>query len=261
MADPQSLFPERMHLAAKLRQRLFRRSRVRISVAVGVLAVVLSLYRVSLMPPSLHARALEVAAASTSALVDVQHSESVSLAPNSDALSALSTQADLVGEVMVTDPVLTIIGRVAGIDPTQIQATAPVTSDVPRTEIEPGSGANAAALIAAPDRYKLQVQVDPAVPVLHVYAQAPSAPAAERLADASVQALRTYLGQRFSTSQLVSVDHQLRVVQLGTVHGGVINGSASKEIALLAFLAGFAASMCAIKRAGGRIRSGWRSPA
>jgi hypothetical protein len=245
-----------MNFAAKLRHRLGRRSPVRVSVAVGVLAVVLSLYRVSLTPPGLHARALEVAAASTSVLVDVRHSESAYLAPNSDGLAALTTQADLVGEVMVTDPVLTIVGRMAGIDPSQIQATAPVTSSVPRTEIEPDSGANATALIAAPDRYKLQVQVDPAVPVLHVYAQAPSAPAAERLASASVQALRTYLGQ-LSTSQTVSVNHQLRLIQLGAVHGGVVNGSAAKEIGLLAFLAGFVASMCAIVL-GGRLRSGWR---
>jgi hypothetical protein len=245
-----------MNFAPKLRQRLFRYSRVRVSAFVGLLAVVLSLYRVSLVPPSLHARALEVAVASTSVLVDVKRSESINLAPNSDALTALSTQADLVGEMMVTDPVLTIIGRMVGIGPSQIQATEPVTSNVPRTEIEPNSGANAVALIAAPDRYKLQVQVDPAVPVLHIYAQAPSAPAAERLATASVQGLRAYLAQ-LSTSQTVSVDHQLRIIQLGAAHGGVVNSSASKEIALLAFLGAFAASMCAIV-VGRRIRAGWQ---
>ena len=108
-------------------------------------------------------------------------------------MEALSVQTNLVGEVMVTDPVLDEIGRIAGINPLDIQATAPVTSDVPRTEIEPDSGANATSLIQAPDNYKLQVQVDPTMPIMHVYTQAPTADAAVRLANASVQGLRTYL--------------------------------------------------------------------
>ena len=245
-----------MDLVSKLRARIRRRWRLVASVIVGLAAVVLSLYRVSLMPPSLHARGLTVAAASTTVLVDLKHSQSVDLAPSSNQLEALSTQADLVGQVLVTDPVLTDIGRLAGIDPSQIQATAPVTSNVPRTEIEPNSGANAAALIAAPDHFQLQVQVDPSVPILHIYAQAPSAPAAERLASASVQGLRDYLAQ-LSTSQTVSVRDQIKLIQLGTVYGGVVNSSASKEIALLAFLTGFATSMCGIAVVS-RIRSGWR---
>jgi hypothetical protein len=212
---------------------------------------------VSLMPPGVHARALNVAAASTTVLVDTKHSTTADLGVRNNAMEALSAQTDLVGEVMVTDPVLDEIGRIAGINPLDIQATAPVTSDVPRTEIEPDSGANATALIQAPDGYKLQVQVDPTMPIMHIYTQAPTATEAERLASASVQGLRRYLG-RLSTSQAVSLDDNIELVQLGGVHGGVVNHSAAKEIALLAFITGFVGTLFGIRLVA-RIRTGWHA--
>jgi hypothetical protein len=255
MADLRALYWESMTLVAKLRGRQQRRSRLVAAVAVGMLLAILTLYKVTLLPPNLHARALNVAAASTTLMVDTKHAASTDLGIRTDAMEGLSVQANLVGEVMVTDPVLDEIGRIAGINPLDIQATAPVTSDVPRTEIEPDSGANATALIQAPDRYKLQVQVDPTMPILHIYTQAPTADEAERLASASVTGLRAYLG-KLSTSQTVSLSDEIQLIQLGAVHGGVVNHSAAKELALLAFITGFAATLFGFRLAA-RFRSGW----
>jgi hypothetical protein len=245
-----------MTVAAKLRARLQRRSRLVVAVAVGMLVATLVLYKVTLLPPSLHARALNVAAASTTVMVDTKHAASTDLGIRTDAMEALSVQTNLVGEVMVTDPVLDEIGRIAGINPLDIQATAPVTSDVPRTEIEPDSGANATALIQAPDLYKLQVQVDPTMPIMHVYTQAPTAAEAIRLANASVTGLRTYLS-KLSTSETVSLNDDIQLIQLGAVRGGVVNHSAAKELALLAFITGFAATLFGFRLAA-RFRTGWR---
>jgi hypothetical protein len=75
------------------------------------------------------------------------------------------------------------------------------------------------------------------------------------LANASVQGLRIYLGQ-LSTSQTVSLDDQIELTQLGTVHGGVVNASASKEIGLLAFFTGFAGTLFALALVR-RFRTGW----
>jgi hypothetical protein len=247
-----------MPVAAKLKVRVQRRSRPVAAVAVGFLLAILTLYKVSLLPPSIHARALNVAAGSTTVMVDTKPAASTDLGTRTDALQALSVQTNLVGEIMVTDPVLSEIGRIAGINPLDIQATAPVTSNVPRTQIEPNSGANATALIRAPDKYKLQVQVAPNMPIIHVYTQAPTAAGAERLAAASVKGLRTYLGQ-LNTSQTVNLKDQLVLTQLGPVHGGVVNHSAAKEIALLAFVTGFAGTLFAIRLAT-RFRAGWRTP-
>lgn len=244
------------------RSRVVRPSRLSAALAVGAVLAALALCRVSLVPPGLHARALNVAAASTTVLVDTRRSVSTDLGTRTDALEGLSAQADLVGETMVSDPVLAEIGRLTHIDPLDIQATAPITSDVPRVEIEPGSGANATSLIEAPDRYKLQVQVDPALPIIHVYTQAPSAAAAIRMANASVQGLRAYLS-RLSTSDTVSLSNQIKLTQLGPARGGALSGHAPLEIALLAFLTGWLGTLFVVALAG-RIRSGWtgsRTPA
>jgi hypothetical protein len=240
---------------AKLRGRLQRRSRIFAAVAVGMLLAILTLYKVTLLPPNLHARALNVAAASTTVMVDTKHQTSADLGVRNNAMEALSAQTNLIGEVMVTDPVLDEIGRIAGINPLDIQATAPVTSDVPRTEIEPDSGANATSLIQAPDHYKLQVQVDPSMPIMHIYTQAPDATDAIRLATASVTGLRTYLS-KLNTSQSVNLDDSIALIQLGGVRGGVVNHSAAKELALLAFITGFAATLFGFRLAA-RFRSGW----
>ncbi len=255
MADPRSLYWESMTIATKLRARLQRRSRVLVAVGVGLLLAILILFKVTLTPPSLHARALNVAAASTTLMVDTKHAVSTDLGLRNDAMLALSVQTNLIGEVMVTDPVLDEIGRIAGINPLDIQATAPVTSDVPRTEIEPDSGANATALIQAPDHYKLQVQVEPNMPIMHVYTQAPTADEAIRLANASVTGLRAYLS-KLNTSESVSLNDQTVLTQLGAVRGGVVNHSAAKELALLAFITGFAATLFGFRLAA-RFKTGW----
>jgi hypothetical protein len=245
-----------MTVVAKLRARLQRRSRLVAAVGVGMLLAILTLYRVTLLPPSLHARALNVAAASTTLMVDTKHPISTDLAAHNNSMEALSVQTNLIGAVMVTDPVLDEIGRIAGVNPLDIQATAPVTSDVPRTEIEPNSGGNATALIQAPDHYKLQVQVDPNIPIIHVYTQAPTATEAIRLASASVTGLRTYLSD-LSTRETVNLSDQIQVIQLGAVRGGVVNHSAAKELALLAFITGCAATLFGFRLAA-RFRTGWR---
>jgi len=223
---------------------------------VGLLVTVLTVYQVTLDPPGLHPRVLTIAAASTTLLVDLHQSDITDLTPSADQLGGLATQADLLGEVMVTDPVLDDIGRLIDIPASKIQADAPVTSNVPRDIIEPDSGANAMQLIASPDQYKLQVQVDPTTPVIHIYTQAPSVAAALQLASASVQGLRDYLSQ-LSAARGVAPTNEIRLVELGAPTGGVVNSHAEIEIGLLAFITGFAAALFAIS-VFPRVRRGWR---
>ena len=244
-----------MKHAAKRTTRLLRYRNVLISTGVAVLVTVLALYRPSLAPPSLHPRVLQIAAAETTVLVDLQHTDITDLAPSTDELAGLATQADLVGDVMVTDPVLQDIGRIIGVPASEIEADSPVTSDVPRTVIEPDSGANAMALIASPDHYKLEIQVDPTVPVIHIYTQAPSAAAALKFAQATVQGTRQYLAQVGGASG-VSAANAIRLLQLGNPSGGVVNGDARVEIGMLAFIVAFALMMIALVF-GRRVRQGW----
>ena len=75
------------------------------------------------------------------------------------------------------------------------------------------------------------------------------------LANASVQGLRAYLS-RLNTSETVSLNDEIQVIQLGAVHGGVVNHSAAKEIALLAFITGFAATLFGVRLAPGSVQAG-----
>jgi hypothetical protein len=246
-----------MHLRSKKNRRFHLRWPIAISVLAAVVASVLSVYKVGLLPPRLDPRALEIGAASTTLLVDDRQSAATDLAASSDALGSLQARAALLGNLMTTDPVKAYIARLAGIVPSQIDATAPITANVPQTFIEPGSGAAASDLIASADHYKLQIQVDPTVPILRIYAQAPSAGAALRLASASVTGLGEYLDQ-LATTQKVNPGTQLRLEQLGVPHGGVVNRGVATQIVLLTFVTVFAVAYCATLAAA-RVRAGWRS--
>lgn len=235
------------------------RAATRACLLVAAAAAVLSLYRVTLAPPGLHARDLEIAAASTTMLVDGPRSAVTDLAATTDTFASLQARTALLGNLMTTDPVKAYIGRRAGIAPSLIAADAPITANVPRTQIEPGSGAAATDLLTAPDHYKLQLQVDPVAPILRIYTQAPSPGAAIALAGAAVSGLRDYL-QRLDRARHLSPADDVRITQLGDPHGGVVNGGARYEIALLTFVTVFAVARGALLAAA-RFRTGWRRAA
>jgi len=230
--------------------------RASISLIVGLLAAILSIYKVSLLPPGLHARALEIGAASTTLLIDAPHSEVTNLAATTDDFGSLQARTALLGNLMTTDPVKAYIGRLAGIAPSKIDADAPITANVPQTLIEPGSGAAATDILANADHYKLQMQVDPTVPILHIYTQAPSSAAAIQLAGAAATGLEQYLNHLYTTEN-VNPATQVRIQQLGVPHGGIVNSGAGKEIALLTFVTAFALAYCVMIGAS-RVRAGWK---
>ena len=88
-------------------------------------------------------------------------------------------------------------------------------------------------------RYRLEVQARPTAPVLDIYALAPSAPEAERLANVAVSALREYLTD-LATARGSDKAQLTQVRQLGTANGVEINGRASLLVAALTFFVAFA---------------------
>jgi hypothetical protein len=94
------------------------------------------------------------------------------------------------------------------------------------------------------------------VPILDVDAQAPSAEAAGRLANAAADGLRDYLGSLANAERTPST-LQVRVRQLGRARGEVLNEGVALEVALLTFLLVFAAS-CAAAVVVSRVSQGWR---
>ncbi len=243
-------------LPLKVRPRLRLRGRYLAAFVVAAAAAILTIYQVSLLPPSAHSRDWEIGAASTTVLVDTPQSDILNLHASTDEFGSLQARAALIGNLMATDPVKTLIAKFVGLPPSRIQVTSPVTANVPQTLTEPGSGASASDILASADHYKLQLQVDPTVPVLHVYAQAPSGGAAIDLANDSVKGIKQYLASLTNKQGLNPAAH-VDLIQLGSAYGGVINSGVSKEIALLVFCTAFASVLfaAALLR---RFRVGWK---
>ena len=54
---------------------------------------------------------------------------------------------------------------------------------------------HATDILESTDQYRLSIQANPTVPMMDIYAQAPSAESAEQLANGAVDELRSYLGR------------------------------------------------------------------
>jgi hypothetical protein len=234
---------------------LLARVRVRtvgLSLLAATLASALALYRPTVSPLGLHLRSLQIAAASTTLLVGSARS----LPLSSDGYSAAENSAVLAGNVLVSPAVTDYIGARLGIDPKSIQTSAPVTDNNPAALIQPGSSGGPLDVVKPPDRYRLEVQVDPTVPVLLIYSQGPSGARAAALANAAAQGLIRYLRQTQRDAG-VPATQRINVEQIGTAQGRTVQTDGLPQIALLVFVAAFAASLSLMTAIAER-RSLWR---
>jgi len=248
-----------MQLGRHLRELWRLRIGVLIVFALALFVALSSIDRVSLFPPGVKGRQLEIAAASTRVLIDSPRSEIIDLRTDTYDLTSLTSRADLIGNVMASAPVREYIARRAGIDPLRIQAVSPITANVPRSLVEPGSEKRASDILRSTDQYRLDIQASPSVPILSVSSQAPNKEAAERLANGAVDGLRDYL-RALAIRQGTDPKKLVRLEQLGRARGGVINKGIGLQIALLAFIFVFTLGCCAVLFLA-RVRRGWSAAA
>ncbi len=245
-----------MELGRHLRELCANRIAPAICLALAVFAAVSVVYRVSLLPPGLESRAIETASAKTEVLVEGPVSTVLDLRMGASDIEGMTNRAVLIGNVMVSPPVLRYIGERAGVPPDSIQAQAPLTPDFPRPLVTQDEGPKTSDLLRSTDQYRLNIQTDPAVPVITIYAQAPTAPGAETLANGAVTGLRDYLADAAASSATPSAN-RVTLTQLGRASGEVINGGVRTQLAALAFLIVLAlASATAIFL--GRVRRAWQ---
>lgn len=244
-----------MELGKHLRELFRLRIAVVVCLALATFAALLLSYKVSLLPPKLEPRSLEIASASTEVLVDTPLSTVLDLRQGASEIQGMTNRAVLIGNVMVSPPVLAYIGRRAGVPGSIIQTQAPLTPDFPRPLAAAGEEKKTSDLLKSTDQYRLNIQANPTVPVLQILAQAPSDKAAATLANAAVDGLRDYLAAQARTEG-TAVDNQVRLSQLGRASGTVINDGVRWQIAILTFLIVFALS-AATAIFVSRVRRGW----
>jgi hypothetical protein len=184
---------------------------------------------------------LTVAAASTHFLVDDPGASIVNRRALPQDVSTLQKRAELYARLMTTTPVLDAIGKRAGIQGDRISGVARTTANVPIPLLEPGSEERASQIRDSRLPYRLELQSGPTEPIVAIYAEAPSWPEAQRLADAAVAGLRDYL-EGVARRQAFPEQDLPQLRPLGSARGGITNGKARYAIGGLTFVTAFALS-------------------
>jgi hypothetical protein len=210
---------------------------------------------VSLFPPKLTPHKLETAAASTRVLVDAPSPSVLDLSVNLNDFKGMKDRALLVGNVMGTEPVRAYIARRAGVPDGVLRVSSPVTPEWPRPLATNGNERHTSDLLKSPDEYRISIQVNPTVPIVDVYAEAPDKKTAARLADGAVTGMQDYL-RDLAAREGIPSSEQVRLEQLGRAETGVLNRGVSRKLALLVFVLVFAASAAGVLFLA-RVRRGW----
>jgi hypothetical protein len=245
-----------MGFGVRLRRLWEMKAGVAVCLVLALVAAVWSLDEISLFPPRLTPRSLEMATASTHVVVDTPHSTMLDLRQDTYELEGLTKRAVLLGNVIANGHVKESIAREARIPVEVLSVEAPLTAKQPRARVEGGHGKTASDILRSNDQYRLNIQANPTAPVLDIYAQAPTAEGAQGLANAAVDSLRAYLAN-LAHAESTPETQQIRLVQLGTARGAVINKGARWQVALVAFILTFGLA-CATLIFLSRISRGWR---
>lgn len=245
-----------MHLGIHLRELAGQRLALVLSFAVAAVVALSASYKLSVAPPALASRELAMGTASTRVLVDTSKSLVLDIRYGTGDFDSLTARAVLLGNLMASLPVREYIARRAHVPAEAIRATTPLTPDFPRPPAGVGEAKSQRDLLRSTNQYRLNVQANPTVPIIEVYAQAPTARAARELADGAVDGLRDYLAVEVGRAKRLSADEQPRLTQLGRAHGVEINRGVRMQVIALTFTFVFALC-CAASLFVARVRRGW----
>lgn len=244
-----------MQLGRHLRELWGHRTGLIVSILLALFAAVWSVGKISLFPPSVKPRVLNMAAANTRALVDAPTSAVLDMNVSTVNLQSMTNRGVLVGNVMASEPVRQYIARRAGLPAYMIQVASPLTPDFPRPLAASGK-ASPRDILKSPNQYRLSIQANPTVPILDIYSEAPTPDKAAQLANAAVEGMEDYL-KDLARQQSVPAGRQVHLVQFGRAKGGVINPGVRLKLGVLTFLIVLGASSVTVL-ALDRVRRGWK---
>ncbi len=226
-----------------------------VSAGIGLFFAFNSVYSLSLLPPKVQPRSVTVAIAATHVMLDAPRSLISRPEVSSYEFDAYSKRAALFGTLLDTPPVRERIAQIAKVPADQLTTRSRLTLAVQWAMRDGDAEQRANQLAVAARPYKLEFQADRTNPLLNVYAQAPSAPEAERLADAAVVALRESLAARATKD---GVSNAVVIEQLGRARGQAVNGTIKMEMIALTFIVAFGVAVGLLFGIGAVAR-GWAS--
>jgi len=209
-------------------------------------------------PPTFEPKGIEFGVALTQILIDTPRS------PLTDAevtVEPLAAKADLYARLVESEPVQESIAEAGGFDLGQVAIASRISgsatfSRAGREQV----GAQRAQDIAS-ERQGRQIlfAAEQGVPVLTVFAQAPTAEEAVRLAQAGARGLIGYISS-IQVRRATPRASRIQLSQLGSARGGTVNPGASRSLALVVFLAVFG-GWCLLLLVGDRLVAQLRSRA
>jgi hypothetical protein len=243
-----------MELARVFRALWHRKWLVAVGAVLAAIAATFSVATISLFPPSLTSRTNVFSSASTQMLVDTPGSAFANL---SEEVEPLNTRASVFSRFLASPIAIGLIAREANLPANAVQGQGPYEQSLPLFEQEPTAEKRSSQIIGERALYRLRFENNPNLPIINVFAQAPTTDGAIRLANAVPAALSTYI-HRIQVAQHTPPKRRVEIRQLGDATGGVVNAGANVQIALLVFFV-FLVGWCLLLIPAHTIAKGWRA--
>ena len=200
---------------------------------VAALSALYSSYRISLAPPSVHAREVQFFAAVAQIEVDTPVSEL--LDRRQDMYLPLTKNVAVTEALYLQSAGVTqAAARAAGIPGQKVEASGPFTLLLNLGE-PVASGPTAPPDPRVNPNYRLLVDVNGAQPMISIYAQAPTTKAAIAIVDTAREVLLQHVSE---VEKTIHVPREVRVTlrPLGPTTGGVVDPGAELKLTALVFL-------------------------
>jgi hypothetical protein len=243
-----------MELARALKALWRRRLLVALGCVIAAAVAIISVYQVGLFPPSLTTRTNEFGTASTQMMVDTPSSSFANLA---EEVTPLNYRAGVYARFLASPAAVDLIAREAGLPADAIEAQGPYEQGQPLFAIEPTADKRSTQIIGERALYRLRFENNPNMPLISVYAQAPTGGEATQLADAVPAALQSYITS-IQNSQNTPAKRRVTIRKLGDATGGTVNGGVNVQIAVLVFYV-VLFRWCLLLIPAHTIAKGWRS--
>jgi hypothetical protein len=233
-----------MDLASVLVELSRRKLLVALAIIPAVVVGIALAYDISVSPLGLRDKSFSAGAASVQFLVDsnpsslgeipqpaqVRKDEPTQITPSDPLVTkALVYRAQALARVATSDAILDGVAREARIPRGSLAATPPPDPVQASAGVQTAAQQRADDIVQEGAPYRILMRDSQTSPTVAIFVQAPSAEAAQRVAQATVTSLRRYVRGLGDGKK-----DKVRVVQLGLVEGGTVTNTPNRTVATAA---------------------------
>jgi hypothetical protein len=253
-----------MDLASVLVELSRRKLLVVLAIIPAAIVGLALAYDISVSPPGLHDKSFQAGAASVDFLVDtnpsslgfipqpsrVRKNKPTQITPSDPLVTrALVSRAQALARVASSDEILDGVSRRTKIPRAQLTASAPRDPQQASAGAQTTVEQRADELVQEGAPYRILMTDSQVSPTVSIFVQAPTAALAQRVAQATVASLRSYVrrvGRAAGAAAKEKVEGNVQVVQLGRIDGGTVAQTPNRSVAIVGALVTFFALLVLI---------------